>query len=352
MDYMGQTNQRIFTVKELLEAMIKAYEIQGVMALGNAFNQNGLDHVILVKLASTAVCMQLLGGDETAILRAISQVFVDGQALRTYRHYPNTGSRKSWAAGDACARAVFLALMTQRGEAGYPSALTERHWGFQDASFGKQPVILEQPFGCYVMENILFKVLYPAEFHAQTAVEAALALHPQVKDRLNAIDRIEVFTQAAGVRIIDKTGPLNNPADRDHCLQYMIAVPLIFGKLDAESYTSNVAADPRIDALRSKMIVKEEPVFTHDYFDASKRAIPNRVQIFFNDGSSTDAVQVDYPVGHARRRAEAKPFLQEKALYNIATKFGDARAKKILAQCVDSDLLTMPVSALVTLFTS
>ncbi len=352
MDYLGQTNQRIYSVKELLNAMIKAYEIQGILALSNAFNQRGLDHVLLVKLASAAVCMHLLGGDEQAILRVISQVFVDGQALRTYRHYPNTGSRKSWAAGDACARAVFLALITQKGETGYPSALTEKIWGFQDASFGGQPVINDHNFGSYVMENILFKVSYPAEFHAQTAVEAALILHPEVSDRLELIDRVEIFTQAAAMRIIDKSGPLNNPADRDHCLQYMVAVPLIFGKLDAESYTSMVAIDPRIDALRSKMIVKEEPRFTHDYFDETKRAIPNRIQVFFKDGSSTEAIQVDYPLGHAKRREEAKPALQAKAMQNISSKFGEARAKKILAQCSDSDLLTMPVPVLMTLFTS
>jgi 2-methylcitrate dehydratase len=308
--------------------------------------------VILVKLASAAVCMSLMGGDDEAILRVISQVFVDGQALRTYRHYPNTGSRKSWAAGDACSRAVFLCLLTLRGETGYPSALTATQWGFQDSIFGKKPVVLEQPFGSYVMENILFKVSYPAEFHAQTAVEAALALHPHVVHRLEDVERVEIYTQAAGQRIIDKKGSLNNPADRDHCLQYMVAVPLIFGNLTAESYTSQVASDPRIDLLREKMIVKEDPIFTHDYFDASKRAIPNRVQVFFKDGSSTDAIQVDYPLGHARRRAEAKQFLEEKALRNIASKFGESRAKKIIAQCTDSDVMKMPVSAMLTLFTA
>jgi 2-methylcitrate dehydratase len=352
MDYLGQTNQQQFTVKQLLEAMIKAYEIQGILALGNAFNQCGLDHVILVKLASAAVCMPLLGGDDQALLRVLSQVFVDGQALRTYRHYPNTGSRKSWAAGDACARAVFLCLLTLKGETGYPSAITEPTWGFQDASFRHQPLVLEQAFGSYVMENILFKVAFPAEFHAQTAVEAALILHSQVKDRLDAIDRIEVFTQEAGKRIIDKKGPLSSPADRDHCLQYMIAVPLIWGELSAESYTNTVSLDPRVDILREKMIVKEEPSFTRDYFNPAKRAIPNRIQIFFHDGSQTEAVQVDYPLGHAMRRAEATPLLQEKAFRNISARFGDQRAKKVLAQCVDSDLLSVPVSVLLTLFTA
>lgn len=352
MDYMGQTNQAVYTVKDLLEAMIKAYEIQGVLALGNAFNQHGLDHVILVKLASAAVSMKLLEGDDQAILRVLSQVFVDGQALRTYRHYPNTGSRKSWAAGDACSRAVFLALMTLKGENGYPSAVTERVWGFQDASFAGQPIKLEQAFGSYVMENILFKVSYPAEFHAQTAVEAAMTLHPEVKDKIEDIERVEISTQAAGVRIIDKTGPLNNPADRDHCLQYMVAVPLIFGKLDAECYTSNFSLDPRIDSLRSKMIVKEDPLYTNDYFDADKRAIPNRVQVFFKDGSSTEAVEVEYPLGHNSRREEAIPLLKEKALFNITSKFGEARAKKILQQCLDPDFESLPVPVLMTLFTA
>lgn len=352
MDYLGRQDIASFTMQDLLTAMIKAYEIQGILALDNAFNEHGLDHVLLVKLASAAVCMHLLGGDKDAIQRVLSQVFVDGQSLRTYRHKPNTGSRKSWAAGDACARAVFLCLLTQKGEMGYPSVLSEKTWGFEARTLGGHPVVNDNPFGSYVMENILFKVSYPAEFHAQTAVEAALQLHDAVKDRLDDIDRIEIFTQAAGARIIDKTGPLNNPADRDHCIQYMVAVPLIFGELTADSYLQATADDPRIDRLREKMVVKEDTQFTQDYFDKDKRAIPNRVQVFFEDGSQTDVIQIDYPLGHARRRDEAFSALKAKAQHNIGLALGEQRAEKILAQWFDSDILTMPVSALITLFTT
>ncbi len=298
--------------RKLLTAMIKAYEIQGVLALENAFNQYGIDHVILVKLASAAVCMHIMGGDKDAVMRVISQVFVDGQALRTYRHAPNTGSRKSWAAGDACARAVRLCQLTLAGEMGYPTAISAPKWGFEATTLRGNKLINNISFGCYVMENILFKVSFPAEFHAQTAVEAALQLHPNVKDRIDAIDKIVVHTQEAGDRIINKSGVLNNYADRDHCLQYMVAVGLIFGKLTADSYSDAFAQDPRIDTLRDKMQVSEDTEFTEMYFDPEKRAIPNRVQIFFNDGSSTDAVQVDYPLGHRMRREEALPMLREK----------------------------------------
>lgn len=275
-DYLRHHNKNEFLIKDILDAMIMAYEIQGILAIDNAFNAAGLDHVILVKLASAAVAMKLLGGNRTDLLNVLSQVFVDGQALRTYRHAPNTGSRKSWAAGDATARALWLCFMTLKGEGGYPSAITARIWGFQDAINRGNPVILANPLGCYVMENILFKVSYPAEFHAQTAVEAAIRCHPQVKDRLDDIERIDIQTQAAGLRIIAKSGPLHNPADRDHCLQYMAAVGLIYGELTADSYEDDFAKDPRIDALRAKMHVTENQAFTADYFDPDKRAIPIR----------------------------------------------------------------------------
>ena len=299
-------------VTEVLEAMIKAHEIQGVLALKNSFNRVGLDHVLLVRIASTAVVTRMLGGSRDDVINAVSQAWIDGGALRTYRHAPNTGPRKSWAAGDACRRAVQLALLTLKGEIGYPSALTAKGWGFQDVLFNGQELVLERELGSYVMENILFKISFPAEFHAQTAVECALKLHPDVSDRLDQIERIEIETQEAGVRIIDKTGPLDNYADRDHCIQYMVAVPMIFGQLTAESYSDEVAADLCIDTLRDKMQVVENPRFTEEYFDADKRAIGNSVQVFFNDGSSTEKVSIDYPVGHRRRRDEGIPLLEDK----------------------------------------
>ncbi len=300
------------SVEDVLEAMIKAHEIQGVLALKNSFNRVGLDHVLLVRVASTAVVTRMLGGSRDDVINAVTHAWIDGGALRTYRHAPNTGPRKSWAAGDACRRAVQLALLTMKGEIGYPSALTARGWGFQDVLFKGEDLVLERDLGSYVMENILFKISFPAEFHAQTAVECALKLHPEVKDRLDDIERIEIETQEAGVRIIDKTGPLNNYADRDHCIQYMVAVPMIFGQLTAESYNDDVAADPRIDALRDKMTVKENPRFTEEYFDADKRAIGNAIQVFFTDGSKTEQVSIDYPVGHRRRRDEGIPLLEDK----------------------------------------
>jgi 2-methylcitrate dehydratase len=297
---------------ELLQYIIKAYEIQGVLALDNAFNQYGIDHVILVKLASAAVCMHIMGGDKDAVKRVISQVFIDGQALRTYRHAPNTGSRKSWAAGDACARAIRLCQLVEAGEMGYPTAITCPRWGFEACTLRGDKLRNDHDFGCYVIENILFKVAYPAEFHAQTAVEAALQLHAEVAGRLAEIEGVEIFTTEAGDRIINKTGPLHNYADRDHCLQFMVAVGLIYGELTAESYSDVFAQDARIDALREKMSVAEDAEFTRMYFDSEKRAIPNRVQVFFKDGSSTDVVQVDYPLGHRFRREEALPLLREK----------------------------------------
>ena len=305
------------TMEDVLAAMIKAHEIQGVLALDNSFNRVGLDHVLLVRIASTAVITAMLGGARDQVVNALSNAFVDGGALRTYRHAPNTGSRKSWAAGDACSRAVRHGLMALSGEMGYPSALTAPGWGFQDVLFRGQAVTLSQPLGSYVMENVLFKIMVPAEFHAQTAVAAAMELHPKVRERLDGIERIVIDTQEAAVRIIDKTGPLDNPADRDHCLQYMVAVPLIFGRLTAEDYEDDVAADPRIDALRAKMMVQENVKFSQDYMDPDKRAIGNAVQVFFTDGTSTDRVVVEYPIGHRRRRQEGMPLLVKKFEANV-----------------------------------
>ncbi|WP_341504197.1 bifunctional 2-methylcitrate dehydratase/aconitate hydratase [Gallaecimonas sp. GXIMD4217] len=327
------------TMETVLQAMVKAHEIQGVLALGNSFNRVGLDHVVLVKLASTAVAAQLLGGSRELVLAALSQAVVDGQALRTYRHAPNTGPRKSWAAGDATSRAVRLALITLAGEPGYPSALSAPHWGFQDVLFGGKDITLARPLGSYVMENVLFKIDFPAEFHGQTAVECALALHPKVKDRLDDIDRIELFTQESAMRIIDKTGPLSNFADRDHCLQYMVAVGLIFGELTADHYSDETAADPRIDRLRGKMVVREDRAYSADYLDPDKRAIANAVQVFFTDGSATDKVEVQYPIGHRRRRHEGLPRLKAKALANLQGRFTEARAEALLELMGDGERL-------------
>jgi 2-methylcitrate dehydratase len=309
------------TVRDLLTAMVKAHEIQGVLALENSFNRVGLDHVILVRVASTAVVTALLGGSLEQIVNAISNAWIDGGALRTYRHAPNTGSRKSWAAGDATSRAVRHALIALAGEMGYPSALSAATWGFYDVLFKGKAFLLPQPFGSYVMENILFKIAYPAEFHAQTAVECAMQLHPLVVARLPEIERIVIETQEPGVRIIDKTGPLANPADRDHCLQYMVAVPLLFGRLTAQDYEDDVAQDPRIDALRALMQVRENPGFTKDYYAADKRYIGNALQVFFTDGSATPRIQVDVPIGHRRRRAEGRPLLVQKFEAAVAAHF-------------------------------
>ncbi|MGH8125159.1 MAG: 2-methylcitrate dehydratase, partial [Rhodanobacteraceae bacterium] len=322
------------TVRDVLGWAIKAHEIQGCYALKNSFNRAGMDHVILVRLASTAVATAMLGGSREQVITAVSNSWIDNGSLRTYRHAPNTGPRKSWAAGDACRRAVIHALNAiGTDEPGYPSALSAKTWGFYDVAFGGKPFEFERPFGSYVMENVLFKISYPAEFHAQTAVECAMQLHPQVKDRIDEIDRIEVETQEAGTRIIDKTGPLANYADRDHCIQYMVAVPLIFGRLIAEDYTDVVAADPRIDALRAKMTVKENPQFTKDYFDPGKRYIGNSVQVFFKDGSKTGKISIDYPIGHRRRRAEGIPVLMEKFRKAVAGHLPRARADIIIQVC-------------------
>ncbi len=317
-------------VRDVLLALTQAYEIQGGLALRNSFNRVGLDHVLLVKVATTAVVAKMLGCDRDEIINALSNAWIDGQSLRTYRHAPNTGSRKSWAAGDATSRGVQLALMAQKGEMGYPSALTAKTWGFQDVLFKGQPVQVERPFGAYVMENILFKVAFPAEFHAQTAVEAAFQLYPLVKDRLSDIEKVIITTQESAIRIIDKSGPLYNPADRDHCIQYMTAVGMIYGDLTADHYEEATAQDPRIDALREKMICVEDPQYSRDYLDPEKRSIANAVQVLWRDGTQTEKVAVEYPIGHRRRRAEAVPLLREKFKENLAMVFAEKQARAII----------------------
>ena len=335
------------TVRDLLGGMIKAHEIQGVLALENSFNRVGLDHVILVRVASTAVVTAMLGGSTSQIVNAVSNAWLDGGALRTYRHAPNTGSRKSWAAGDATSRAVRHALIALRDEMGYPSALSATTWGFYDVLFKGKPFSLPQPFGSYVMENVLFKISFPAEFHAQTAVEAALQLHSQVKDRIAAIERIVIETQEPGVRIIDKTGPLATPADRDHCIQYMVAIPLLFGRLTARDYEDEVASNPQVDALRSKMEVRENPTFTQEYYAPDKRYIGNAVQVFFAGGGATARIQVDFPIGHRRRREEGMPLLVKKFEASVDGYFRPKQAERIRALFTDPDKLdALPVNEL------
>jgi 2-methylcitrate dehydratase len=305
----------------------------------------GLDHVLLVRVASTAVVTAMLGGTREQIINAVSNAWVDGGALRTYRHAPNTGSRKSWAAGDATSRAVRHALFALKDEMGYPSALSAKTWGFQDVLFKGKPILLPQALGSYVMENVLFKISFPAEFHAQTAVEAAMTLHPQIASKLEQIERVVIETQEPGVRIIDKTGPLANPADRDHCIQYMVAIPLLFGRLEAADYEDKVATDPRVDALRSKMQVKENPVFTQDYYAADKRYIGNAVQVFFKDGTMSPRVAVDFPIGHRKRRAEGMPVLVKKFDSSVAAHFQAKQTESIKAMFSDQRALAaMPVS--------
>ena len=338
-DYQSRIQAEPVTVRDVLAAMVKAHEIQGVLALNNSFNRVGLDHVLLVRVASTAVASKLFGCSRDQTVNALSHAWIDGGALRTYRHAPNTGSRKSWAAGDATSRAVRLALIATTGEMGYPTALTAPVWGFNDVLFGGNSVSLSRPLGSYVMENILFKISFPAEFHAQTAVECALMLHPGVKDRLDEIERIELETQEPGVRIIDKSGPLNNFADRDHCLQYMVAIGLIFGELTADHYTDATAADARIDQLRAKMIVNENEAFTKDYYDLQKRAIGNSIQVFFSDGSSTERVEIQYPIGHRNRRDEGIPVLRTKFKNSLKDVFPAEQQDSILATFSDSDRL-------------
>lgn len=333
------------TVRDMFTAMIKSYEIQGIMALENSFNRVGIDHVVLVKLATAAVVTGLLGGCRDEIINTVSQVWLDGQSLRTYRHAPNTGSRKSWAAGDATSRGVRLALMTMRGEEGYPSALTAKKWGFYDVSFGGHGFSFQRQFGSYVMENILFKIAFPAEFHAQTAVECALQLHDRIRGRLDDVEKIVITTQESALRIISKTGPLYNPADRDHCLQYMVAVALIFGSLNADHYGDAMAGDPRIDLLREKMEVIEGQRYTKDYLDPDKRSISNAVQIFFKHGNFTDKVEVEYPLGHRKRRGEGIPLLVRKFNENVASRLPSGQANAFVELCLDRQRLeATPVS--------
>jgi len=350
-DYLARKSvmegKKPLVVRDVLTAMIKAHEIQGVLALENSFNRVGLDHVILVRVASTAVVTAMLGGTRDQIINAVSNAWIDGGALRTYRHAPNTGSRKSWAAGDATSRAVRHALIALTGEMGYPSALSAKTWGFYDVLFKTKPFSLPQPFGSYVMENVLFKISYPAEFHAQTAVECAMQLHPLVRDRLDQVEHVMIETQEPGVRIIDKTGPLANPADRDHCIQYMVAVPLIFGRLTAEDYEDAVARDPRIDALRAKMQVRENVTFTQEYYAADKRYIGNAVQVFFRDGTSTPRVQVDFPIWHRKRRGEGMPVLVRKFERSVEAHFPEKQAARIRASFADiARLDALPVTEL------
>jgi 2-methylcitrate dehydratase len=337
-DWLSRNGQPL-TVRDVLTAMIKAHEIQGVIALENSFNRVGLDHVVLVKVASTAVVAQLLGCTYDQVVNAVSQAWVDGQSLRTYRHAPNTGSRKSWAAGDATSRAVRLALISKTGEMGYPSVLTAKTWGFYDVLFKGKPFKFQRKFGSYVMENVLFKISFPAEFHSQTAVECAMQLHPQVKDRIADIKRIKIRTHEAALRIIDKKGPLNNPADRDHCIQYMVAVPLLFGRLTSADYEDKVAQDKRIDALRAKIVCVEDRRFTRDYHDPKKRSIANALTVEFKDGSMLKEVVCEYPIGHRRRRKEGMPVLVEKFKTNLARRFAPDRQRAILELCLDAKRL-------------
>ncbi|MCZ6675971.1 MAG: bifunctional 2-methylcitrate dehydratase/aconitate hydratase [Candidatus Poribacteria bacterium] len=347
----GADGRSTLTMRNVLDATIKAYEIQGVLALENSLNRVGLDHVHFVKVASAAVVAGMLGGGEEEIINAVSNAFVDGGSLRVYRHAPNTGSRKSWAAGDATSRGVWLALMAMKGEMGYPSALSAGTWGFSDVLFKGKPFVRQRPYGSYVIENILFKISFPAEFHAQTAVECAFKLHDQVKHRLAEIVTVSISTHESAIRIIDKTGPLHNPADRDHCLQYMVAIGLIFGTLTADHYEDEIAADARIDALREKMGVVEDPQYSTDYLDPDKRSIANAIQIRFQNGSATEKVAVEYPIGHRRRRAEGIPLLEEKFVANLATRFPAKQAKAIMELCLDQQRLeATPVNEFMGMF--
>lgn len=354
-DYLSRqrisNKQSPLLVRDILDAMIKAHEIQGVLALENGFNRLGFDHVILVKIASTAVATFLLGGNEEDVANALSQAWLDGAALRTYRHAPNTGSRKSWAAGDATSRATRLAWLTMQGEMGYPSVLTAKKWGFYDCITKGQPLKIARPFSNYVMENVLFKIAFPAEFHAQTAVECAIKLHPEVIKRLDQIANIHLYTQESAVRIISKSGPLHNPADRDHCLQYMVAIGLLEGNLTADHYENSYAEDPRIDQLREKMRVQEDERYTKDYLDPEKRSIANAIQIEFTDGSKTEKVEIEYPIGHRRRREEGIPVLLTKFKNSLNGHFSGERAQKIIAAFEDQARLEkMPINELMDLF--
>jgi 2-methylcitrate dehydratase len=339
-DWLSRTavaaGKKPLTMQDVLTGMIKAHEIQGVIALENSFNRVGLDHVVLVKVASTAVVAEMLGLSRDEIINAVSLAWVDGQSLRTYRHSPNTGSRKSWAAGDATSRAVRLALIARTGEMGYPSVLSAKGWGFYDVLFKGKSFTFQRPYGSYVMEHVLFKISFPAEFHAQTAVEAAVTLHPEVKDKLDKIARIEITTHESAIRIIDKTGPLDNPADRDHCIQYMAAIGLLKGNLTAADYEDAVARDPRVDALRAKMVCIENKQYSKDYLDPAKRSIANQLQVIYKDGSKSRKVAVEYPIGHRRRRKEGIPVLEAKFRTNLARRFPARQAGNILALCQDA----------------
>jgi 2-methylcitrate dehydratase len=354
-DYLSRTRiaagKTPLTMRDVLTGMIKAHEIQGVIALENSFNRVGLDHVVLVKVASTAVITAMLGGTRDEVINAVSNAWIDGQSLRTYRHTPNTGSRKSWAAGDATSRAVRLALMALKGEMGYPSALTARTWGFYDVLFKGKPFKFSRKYGSYVMENILFKISFPAEFHGQTAAECAVRLHPAVRERIAEVKKIVITTHESAIRIIDKKGMLNNPADRDHCIQYIVAIGLLKGNVVATDYEDNVASDPRVDALRSKMVCVEKKQWTRDYLDSSKRSIANAVQIFFKDGSKTENVEVEFPIGHRRRRKEGVPLLEAKYKTNLARRFPAKQQAAIFSLCADQKRLeATPVHEFVDLF--
>lgn len=342
-----------YKVGDVLDAMIRAHEIQGVMALENSFNRVGLDHVILVKLASTAVVGRLLGLSREELINAVSLAFVDGQALRTYRHSPNTGSRKSWAAGDATSRAVRLAMIAQSGEMGYPSVLTAKTWGFYDVLFKGNSFKFQRDYGTYVMENVLFKISFPAEFHSQTAVEAAMTIYGQMQEKglkVEDIKHIRIRTHEAAIRIIDKKGPLHNPADRDHCLQYMIAVPLIYGRLTAADYEDDIASNPQIDALREKMETVEDPQYTLDYHDPNKRSIANALTVTMKDGTVLEEIEVEYPIGHKRRREEGIPVLIEKYKTNLARIFPEKQREVLLEKTLDLDTIsTLPVHEFVDL---
>ena len=346
-DYLTRQGKQTYTVADVLHYMVKAHEIQGVLALENSLNRRGLDHVAYVKLASAACSAALFGSDRDQLIAALTHAIVDGQSLRTYRHAPNTGSRKSWAAGDAASRGVRLAMLALRGEVAIPTALTAKTWGFYDVLFGGKPFTFARPLGSYVMENVLFKVSFPAEFHAQTAAECAVRLHPQVVKRLDEIESIRIETQESAVRIISKTGQLYNPADRDHCIQYIVAVGLLFGQLTAEHYENDTAADPRIDALRDKMQVTEEPRYSKDYLDPDKRSIANAVQITFKDGSQSERIEIDYPLGHRRRRDESRPQLQHKFSEALAGVFSEEKCRAIQVIFDNEEALRqMPVSQL------
>ena len=354
-DYLSQKNladgKEPLSMKDVLTNMIKAHEIQGVLALENSFNRVGLDHVVLVKVASTAVISSIFGLNKDQTIDALSQAWVDGQSLRTYRHAPNAGPRKSWAAGDATSRALQLVLLTQKGQIGYPSVLTAPTWGFYDVQFKGERFSLPREFDSYVMENVLFKISFPAEFHAQTAVEAAVILHEQVKDKLDEIEKILITTHESAIRIISKEGILNNPADRDHCLQYMTAIGLLKGDLVAEDYEDDVASHPRVDQLREKMYIEEDNRYSQEYLEADKRSIANSIQIFFTDGSSTEKIEVEYPIGHRRRREQGIPLLVDKFERNLATQFSDQRCKEILSLCLNQESLEItPVPKFMDLF--